>query len=683
MQPLASHDPRQVGPYRTVALLGAGGMGRVYLGLDPHGRPAAVKVVRAEYAYDPDFRERFAQELALAQRVHGHFTPRVLAADTSGQMPWLATEYVMGPSLQDMVRLIGPLPEQAVHLVAQGIAQALERLHASGLVHRDLKPGNIMLSAQGPQVIDFGIARALGEDRGDGEEHLIGTPGYMAPESVRAKGAGAASDVFALGGVIVHALTGTGPFGEGHPSAVLYRITTQEPVLTGVPDSLRGLVTACLTKDPARRPTSAQVLQDLGGPISSFSTADAWLPPPAVEVIDRIGHQYQEAVRSAPLSESTTHAGGTTPRPRGRRLALLGAGAAALLLLAGAGTLATVSFLDTEEPPEAEPGDRKKCDLTEHLASEYTEAAASTPTIPSTGMFTTLFSPDGDVLAVAGDEGMALWDWAQETELALLADIEFGLLSGDPVFSPDQCRVGFTNEEGAHVHTLETGEQHTFREGNEVGALVFAADGETAFLSESGTGADQSVQRFDLDTGEVVASYEGNDGAHTLLLSPSGHYLAAANYLDGLSVWDVDSGEQVFTAKDDIASFGSNMQLTDDHIVHTDGDTVYVTDFLSGQGQEFTAAEPPEDGFGEVLFSEADDRVYATFTGSEIIVEDEEEYGIVVWEYSSGAELGIEEYMSGLTIHPDGGVLAGIPIVNSPVWLVEPDTMRLHSRIGS
>ena len=121
-----------------------------------------------------------------------------------------------------MVRLIGPLPEQAVHLLAQGIAQALERLHASGLVHRDLKPGNIMLSAQGPQVIDFGIARALGEDRGDGEEHLIGTPGYMAPESVRTKGAGAASDVFALGGVIVHALTGTGPFGEGHPSAVLY-----------------------------------------------------------------------------------------------------------------------------------------------------------------------------------------------------------------------------------------------------------------------------------------------------------------------------------------------------------------------------------------------------------------------------------------------------------------------------
>ena len=683
MQPLAPHDPRQVGPYRTVALLGAGGMGRVYLGLDEHGRPAAVKVVRAEYAYDPDFRERFARELTLAQRVHGHFTPRVLAADTSGQTPWLATEYVMGPSLQDLVQLIGPLPEQAVHTLARGVAQALERLHANALVHRDLKPGNIMLSAQGPQVIDFGIARALEEGRDGDEERLIGTPGYMAPENVRAEEAGPSSDVFALGGVLVHALTGTGPFGEGHPSAVLYRITTQEPVLTEVPDSLRGLVTACLTKDPARRPTSAQVLHGLGGPIPPAPSAAAWLPPPAVEVIDRIGHEYQEAVRSAPAPEPPAHADGTAPRPRGRRLALIGAGATALLLLVGAGTFATVSLLGGEEPPVAEPGDREECDLTEHLASEYTEAASDTPTIPSTGMFTTRFSPDGNVLAVAGDEGMALWDWEEGTELALLPDIEVGLMSGAPVFSPNQCRVGFTDEEGAHVHTLETGEHDVFREGSEVGALVFAPDGETAFLSESGIDTDKSVQRFDLDTGEVVASYEGNDGAHTLLLSPSGRYLAAANYLDGLSVWEVDSGEQVFATGTDIATFGSNLQLTDDRIVHTDGTTVYVTDFLSGEGKEFTAAEPPEDGFGEVLLSEADDRVYATFTGSGFIVEDEDDFGIVVWEYSSGEELGSEGYMSQLTIHPDGGMLAGIPIANSPVWLVEPDTMRLHSRIGS
>ena len=134
MQQPAPHDPREVGPYRVIALLGSGGMGRVHLGMDADGRPAAVKVVRAEYAYDPGFRERFARELELAQRVHGNYTPRVLAADTSGQTPWLATEYVMGPSLQDLVSGTGPLPEQSVRFMARGIAQALERVHATGLV---------------------------------------------------------------------------------------------------------------------------------------------------------------------------------------------------------------------------------------------------------------------------------------------------------------------------------------------------------------------------------------------------------------------------------------------------------------------------------------------------------------------------------------------------------------------
>src|SRR5699024_7275232 len=206
MRPLADDDPTRIGPYKITALLGGGGMGRVYLGFDHDDHPAAVKVVRAEYAYDPDFRERFAHELSPAQRVPGQGVPRVYSADTSGERPWLATAYVKGPSLQHLVERTGPLPEPSAVLLARAVAQALTGVHAQGLAHRDLKPANVMVAAEGPQVIDFGIARAAEDKQQPHGAVIAGTPGYMAPEASRGEQAGPPADVFALGGVLVWAL---------------------------------------------------------------------------------------------------------------------------------------------------------------------------------------------------------------------------------------------------------------------------------------------------------------------------------------------------------------------------------------------------------------------------------------------------------------------------------------------
>ncbi|MEU0241614.1 serine/threonine-protein kinase [Nocardiopsis sp. NPDC006198] len=683
MQHLAPRDPRRVGPYRTVALLGAGGMGRVYLGIDREGRTAAVKVVRAEYAYDPDFRERFARELDLARRVHGAHTPRVLDADTSGRTPWMATEYVRGPSLHDLVRSVGPLPEDSVRFAARGVAQALERVHSHGLVHRDLKPGNVMVSAAGPQVIDFGIAAALEDAGPDGDGRLVGTPGYMAPENIRREPGGAAADVFALGGMIVYALTGTGPFGEGHPSAVMYRITNQDPVLTGIPERLHGLVSACLDKDPRERPSASRVLHALGGPAAPPTTASAWLPPPAVHVLERIDGEYRDAVAAAGPG-----AAGGAPASRARRRPLLvGAAGAALLLTAGAGTWALAGPFGGGTAEE-DPGRRVRCDLTEHIAPELAEAARPVPSIPSSSVPPgTVFSADGRVLVVAGSQGLALWDWEEGTEIARIED-EVPGLSPTPLVSPDGCRVGY-NGTGVHVYVAGTGEHTVYRGDVEVVASAFDPDGEGLYLVE-GTGEPESaVLRVDLETAEVTDTYSGTDGAHTIAVSPGGGYLAAVDYTGQVRVWDTESGGTLFEAGGAEPGYGSNLELPDEDggLLYMTGDGVVHEDFLDGgPSRTFAPAAMPENGLSEFVLSPGADRLYAPYTSGELIVdEDSEGFGMKVWEFSTGEELTGEEdegYVSRLGMHPDGHVFTGIPLLDSDVWIVDAERLRLHSRIG-
>jgi outer membrane protein assembly factor BamB len=281
-QPLEPGDPLAAGEFRLRARLGAGGMGQVYLGYSPAGRAVAVKICHPELAANPAFVARFAREVAAARAVSGLYTAPVIAAGPNDNPPWLATSYVPGPALQHAVTRHGPLPEAAVWRLAAGLAEALMAVHARGLIHRDLKPSNVLLAADGPRVIDFGIARALDGTQLTTTGFTLGTPGYMAPEQATGQSATPASDVFALGSVLCFAATGNAPFGDGAPSVVLYRVVNDQPALEAVPRPLRALINDLLAKDPASRPTLAQVLRTCQAHAPQLSDPSAMFWPAQV-----------------------------------------------------------------------------------------------------------------------------------------------------------------------------------------------------------------------------------------------------------------------------------------------------------------------------------------------------------------------------------------------------------------
>jgi hypothetical protein len=261
IEPLTGDDPREVAGYQVRGRLGAGGMGRVYLALTRAGRPVAIKVVRAEFGDDEEFRDRFRHEVVAAQRVHGLYTAQVLDADPDAQPPWLATAYVPGLSLQQAVGDYGPLPPDSVFLLIAGVAEALQAIHAVGIVHRDLKPSNLILAADGPRVIDFGIAWAASAPALTRSGISIGSPPFMAPEQARGQPTTPAVDVFALGSLATYAVAGRPPFGVDGPVQVLYRVLNEPPNLDGCPPDLRHLIERCLAKDPAQRPRTSEIIE--------------------------------------------------------------------------------------------------------------------------------------------------------------------------------------------------------------------------------------------------------------------------------------------------------------------------------------------------------------------------------------------------------------------------------------
>lgn len=281
MEKLTAGDPQRIGAYRLLARLGAGGMGQVYLARSDRGRTVAVKLVRKELAEQDEFRDRFRLEVAAARRVGGAWTAPVLDANTEAAVPWVATGYVAGPSLQDIVSgPHGPLPARSVRILGSGLAHALEDIHGAGLIHRDLKPSNVLVTIEGPKVIDFGIARALETVTGaglTGTGGLVGSPGFMAPEQVRGTPITPACDVFCLGSVLAYAATGQLPFGTADTAVhvLMFRIAQEEPNLSELPEGLKELVADCLNKDPARRPTPAQILARVGEPDDD---GEPWLP---------------------------------------------------------------------------------------------------------------------------------------------------------------------------------------------------------------------------------------------------------------------------------------------------------------------------------------------------------------------------------------------------------------------
>ncbi|MGW1007299.1 serine/threonine-protein kinase [Streptomyces sp. NPDC002520] len=318
MEKLGPGDPLRIGAYRPLARLGAGGMGHVYLARSERGRTVAVKLVRPELAAQEEFRARFRQEVEAARKVGGHWTAPVLDADTEAPVPWVATGYVAGPSLQQVVgHDHGALPERSVRILAAGLAHALKDIHAAGIVHRDLKPSNVLVTIDGPRVIDFGIARALETASGDGLTRtgsLVGSPGFMAPEQVRGDRVTAACDVFCLGSVLAYAATGVLPFGgsDSGVHAVMFRIAQEEPDLEGVPEGIADLVRQCLRKSPAARPTLDHILEHTGAEdtVSDGRSHDPWLPSALVAQLGR--HAVRLLDTETPTS---TPADPTPPTP--------------------------------------------------------------------------------------------------------------------------------------------------------------------------------------------------------------------------------------------------------------------------------------------------------------------------------------------------------------------------------
>ncbi|AXL89437.1 serine/threonine protein kinase [Streptomyces sp. CB09001] len=321
MRRLGDGDPHHIGVYRLLGRLGTGGMGHVYLARSDRGRTVAVKLVREELAALDEFRERFRQEVASARRVGGYWTAPVLDADTEAAVPWVATGYVAGPSLQQVVgHDHGALPERSVRTLGAGLAHALQDIHAAGIVHRDLKPSNVLVTIDGPRVIDFGIARALQTVADGGLTRtgaLVGSPGFMAPEQVRGDRVTPACDVFCLGSVLTYAATGKLPFGAANSGvhALMFRIAQEEPDLEGVPEGIADLVRDCLRKDPAARPGLADVLERTGAQdtVTGGRSRDPWLPSALVAQLGR--HAVQLLDTENPEDPAQTGAPGPSTTP--------------------------------------------------------------------------------------------------------------------------------------------------------------------------------------------------------------------------------------------------------------------------------------------------------------------------------------------------------------------------------
>ncbi|MEV7286778.1 serine/threonine-protein kinase [Streptomyces sp. NPDC093252] len=354
-----AESPQYAGQYLLEAELGSGGMGVVHLARSASGLKLAVKVVHADFAQDPEFRGRFRQEVGAARKVSGAFTAPVVDADPHAGRPWMATLFIPGPTLAEYVKRNGALPAARLRQLMAGLAEALRDIHRAGVVHRDLKPSNVLLAEDGPKVIDFGISRPSDSELRTETGKLIGTPPFMAPEQFRRpRDVGPAADVFALGSVIVHAATGSGPFDSDSPYLVAYQVVHEEPDLTGVPEDLTELVARCLAKDPEDRPTPDELMTELRSVSASYDT-QAFIPEQraATEGSGEGGSAGGSegggggGKRSGGRAEVPTHRRRAVPGggegeqqgrpgwvrvPRGRRL-WTGVGAAAVAVALGAG----------------------------------------------------------------------------------------------------------------------------------------------------------------------------------------------------------------------------------------------------------------------------------------------------------------------------------------------------------
>jgi serine/threonine protein kinase len=469
---LQDGDPGQIGPFKLVGRLGEGGMGRVYLGASPGGRRVAIKVVHPHYASDPEFRRRFAREVAAARQVGGFHTALVVDAGPDADLPWMATAYIPGPSLAEAIAQGGPLDETGVRKLGAALAEGLAAIHDCGLIHRDLKPSNVILADDGPRIIDFGIAKGEDFTSLTGSNAVIGTLRYMSPEQLQGQAQTQQSDIFALGSLLAYAATGRGPFDAPVIAAILYRIINDPPDLGPLVGDLREIIAGCLAKNPGDRPTPADLLArftplqppgraaedetpelapeqvvlpaqgvSVPGPVPPQSpTSGAPLPDITISIgVDAASSLGSRTLvpdsRQASTGHSAVPARGPQRRGNRRRTVMTVGGTVAVLAAATVGILLLDGHPGASSPLNSPPG--TKSPVPSVTVTRPPVSLSATGSLEATlsdphgiGVKSVAFGPDGTLATGNGNGNLAgtgtgythLWNTATKTITATLTD---------------------------------------------------------------------------------------------------------------------------------------------------------------------------------------------------------------------------------------------------------------------
>ncbi|AQZ67462.1 hypothetical protein BKM31_43745 [[Actinomadura] parvosata subsp. kistnae] len=562
--PLRPTDPRQVGPYRLTGYLGAGGQGTVYVGESPEGQVVAIKVLHARLSEEPQARERFLQEIAATRQVRQFCTARVLDADTSGDQPYVVSQYVEGISLSRLIATQGVRDPDALERLAVATVTALVAIHQAGIVHRDFKPSNVVCGPDGPRVIDFGLARALDSTVAESSE-ILGTPAYMAPEQFSAGVVTAASDMFSWAATMAYAASGRPPFGNDSIPALFQRILNEEPDLTGLTEPVRSLVVACLDKNPAARPTATDVL---------FNLLGHGVPEPARETPGqeslfpaREGAAFRAAAPSlsgpfsppgpssqsgpASLSGPSQASGGISlPDPgaasvteslvgqrgglrsrRGLLTATLGLVAAGVVATGAYFALATPAVPKVVARPTVVPGP-----TTPVIEPEVTRTLSPDPA------YAVAYSPDGKRFATGGGNGtVQLWDAATRRVTATLDGHTKGVHA--VAFSPDGKTLATGGDDGTvRLWSLPSGTGKGTLTGHTggVGAVAFSPDGKTL----ASASRDRTVRLWNAETGDGTAILGGHtDWVDSVAFSPDGTTIATGSHDRTVRLWQAATGE--------------------------------------------------------------------------------------------------------------------------------------------